>query len=130
MSTYAGLDPDGGMLAPVGDADAVALWSALDDGVLLVSVCGACGKRWLPPLATTLVLVSTLKVQSFPALSVMVRLSAATVLTVPLVVIVLSAAWSGAATRPSTTRAAAKRNIRCLPEGYKRVTLILVLLAE
>ena len=52
MSTPSGLDPDGGMLAPVGDADAVALWSALDDGVLLVSVCGACGKRWLPPMET------------------------------------------------------------------------------
>ena len=54
-----------------------------------------------PPLATTLVCVSTLKVQSFSALSVMVRLSAATVLTVPLAVIVLSAARRGAATRAS-----------------------------
>ena len=27
-------------------------WSALDDGALLVAVCGACGHRWLPPLAT------------------------------------------------------------------------------
>ena len=41
-----------GMLPPVGDADAADFWAALDDGVLLVSVCGACGKRWLPPLAT------------------------------------------------------------------------------
>ena len=52
MSAAPGLDADGGMLAPVGDADAVALWSALEGGVLLVSVCGSCGKRWLPPLAT------------------------------------------------------------------------------
>jgi uncharacterized OB-fold protein len=40
------------MLAPVGDADATEFWAAVADGVLIVSVCGACGKRWLPPLAT------------------------------------------------------------------------------
>jgi uncharacterized OB-fold protein len=40
------------MIPPVGDADAAAFWDALDEGVLLVSVCGACANRWLPPLAT------------------------------------------------------------------------------
>src|SRR6516225_6789506 len=70
---------------------------------------------WEPPLATTLVCESTLNVQSFLALSVIVRLSAATVLTVPLAVIVVSAARRGAATRATTARAAAKRNIRILP---------------
>jgi uncharacterized OB-fold protein len=40
------------MLAPARDADATEFWAALEDGVLLVSVCGACRKRWLPPLAT------------------------------------------------------------------------------
>jgi hypothetical protein len=40
------------MLPPARDADAAEFWSALDRGTLLVSVCGACGKRWLPPLAT------------------------------------------------------------------------------
>ncbi len=40
------------MIPPAGDVDAAAFWSALDDGTLLVSVCGACGHRWLPPLAT------------------------------------------------------------------------------
>ena len=40
------------MLAPAVDADATEFWAALDDGVLLVSVCGACGKRWLPPMST------------------------------------------------------------------------------
>lgn len=52
MSAAPGLGPEGGMLAPVGDADATEFWAALDEGVLLVSVCGACGKRWLPPMAT------------------------------------------------------------------------------
>src|SRR4051794_38018373 len=68
-----------------------------------------------PPLATTFVWLSILKVQSFLALSVMVRLSAATVLTVPFAVIVVSAAFAGAANRATTARAAAKRNIRILP---------------
>ena len=54
-----------------------------------------------PPVATTLVLASTAKVQSLPALSVTVRLSAATVLTVPLAVFVESAAKAG---ETSTTR--------------------------
>ena len=40
------------MIPPAGEVDAAAFWSALDDGTLLVSVCGACGHRWLPPLAT------------------------------------------------------------------------------
>lgn len=40
------------MIPPAGDVDATAFWSALDEGTLLVSVCGACGNRWLPPLAT------------------------------------------------------------------------------
>ncbi len=52
MSVFSPLGPDGGMLAPARDADADGFWAALDGGVLLVSVCGACGKRWLPPLAT------------------------------------------------------------------------------
>lgn len=52
MTPAAGLGPDAGMLAPVGDVDAAEFWAALEQGVLLVSVCGACGKRWLPPLAT------------------------------------------------------------------------------
>lgn len=52
MTAAAGLGPDAGMLAPVGDADAAEFWAALEQGVLLVSVCGACRKRWLPPLAT------------------------------------------------------------------------------
>lgn len=40
------------MIPPAGDVDADAFWSALDEGRLLVAACGACGKRWLPPLAT------------------------------------------------------------------------------
>ena len=40
------------MIHPAGEVDAAAFWAALDDGTLLVSVCGACGHRWLPPLAT------------------------------------------------------------------------------
>jgi uncharacterized OB-fold protein len=40
------------VIPPVGDVDAAAFWSALAEGALLVSVCGACGHRWLPPLAT------------------------------------------------------------------------------
>ena len=40
------------MIPPAGDVDAAAFWSALLEGTLLVSVCGACGNRWLPPLAT------------------------------------------------------------------------------
>jgi uncharacterized OB-fold protein len=40
------------MIRPVHDVDAAAFWAALDDGTLLVSVCGACGHRWLPPLAS------------------------------------------------------------------------------
>jgi uncharacterized OB-fold protein len=39
-------------LPPAGDVDADAFWAALDDGHLLVAVCGACGKHFLPPLAT------------------------------------------------------------------------------
>lgn len=52
MTPDAGLETGAGMLPPAGDADAAEFWAALDGGVLLVSVCGACGKRWLPPLAT------------------------------------------------------------------------------
>lgn len=40
------------VLPPAGDVDAAEFWAALERGELLVSVCGACGKRWLPPLAT------------------------------------------------------------------------------
>ena len=40
------------MIPPSGEVDAAAFWSALDEGTLLVAVCGACGRRWLPPLAT------------------------------------------------------------------------------
>jgi uncharacterized OB-fold protein len=40
------------MIPPAHDVDAGAFWAALDDGTLLVSVCGSCGHRWLPPLAT------------------------------------------------------------------------------
>jgi hypothetical protein len=40
------------VIPPAGDIDAVAFWDALDHGTLLVAVCGACGNRWLPPLAT------------------------------------------------------------------------------
>jgi uncharacterized OB-fold protein len=44
--------PAPGMIPPVGDPDAAEFWAALDEGTLLVSVCGACAKRWLPPLGT------------------------------------------------------------------------------
>ncbi|MEX1008979.1 MAG: Zn-ribbon domain-containing OB-fold protein [Acidimicrobiia bacterium] len=40
------------MIPPARDVDAAEFWSALEEGQLLVSVCGACGNRWLPPLAT------------------------------------------------------------------------------
>ena len=40
------------MIRPAVDVDAAPFWSALEDGTLLVSVCDACGNRWLPPLAT------------------------------------------------------------------------------
>ncbi len=40
------------MIPPAGDVDATTFWSALDEGTLLVTVCDACGNRWLPPLAT------------------------------------------------------------------------------
>jgi uncharacterized OB-fold protein len=40
------------VIPPAGDVDAETFWAALDDGTLLVSVCGACGHRWLPPLPT------------------------------------------------------------------------------
>lgn len=40
------------MIPPAGDVDAASFWRALDRGELLVSACGACGHRWLPPLAT------------------------------------------------------------------------------
>jgi uncharacterized OB-fold protein len=40
------------ILPTVGDPDAAEFWAALERGELLVSVCAACGKRWLPPLAT------------------------------------------------------------------------------
>jgi len=40
------------VIPPAGDVDAASFWAALDDGTLLVSVCGSCGHRWLPPLAT------------------------------------------------------------------------------
>ena len=46
------MTPGPGMLAPVGDPDAAEFWAALDRGTVLVAVCGACGKRWLPPLGT------------------------------------------------------------------------------
>jgi uncharacterized OB-fold protein len=52
MTADASLGDDRGMLAPVGDADATEFWAALEEGVLLVSRCGTCEKRWLPPLAT------------------------------------------------------------------------------
>jgi uncharacterized OB-fold protein len=52
VSTVPGLGPEGGLLAPAGDVDAAGFWAGLDEGVLLVSVCGACGKRWLPPMTT------------------------------------------------------------------------------
>lgn len=52
MSATPELRPHGGMLAPARDADADDFWAALDAGVLLVWVCGSCGKRWLPPLTT------------------------------------------------------------------------------
>jgi len=40
------------VIPPAHDVDADAFWAALDDGTLLVAVCGACGNHWLPPLAT------------------------------------------------------------------------------
>jgi uncharacterized OB-fold protein len=52
VSATSGLGPRGGMLVPARDPGTDEFWTALDDGVLLVSVCGACGMRWLPPLAT------------------------------------------------------------------------------
>jgi uncharacterized OB-fold protein len=40
------------VIPPVHDVDAGPFWAALDEGTLLVSVCGACDHHWLPPLAT------------------------------------------------------------------------------
>jgi uncharacterized protein len=39
------------VIPPAGDVDAVAFWDALEQGALLTAGCGACGHRWLPPLA-------------------------------------------------------------------------------
>jgi hypothetical protein len=40
------------VIPPAGDVDAEPFWAAVADGTLLVSMCEACGHRWLPPLAT------------------------------------------------------------------------------
>jgi hypothetical protein len=39
------------VIPPAVDVDAVGFWDALDQGTLVVAVCGACGNHWLPPLA-------------------------------------------------------------------------------
>ena len=91
--------------------EAPVFTTSVISGVLPIAFVSAV--LWDPPLATTLVLVSTAKVQSFPALSVTVRLSAATDFTVPLAVFVESAAKAGdTSTSPRTSSDANMRVMR------------------